>query len=167
MAKNKGTLVIDTIRPQDSNDTFPVADANELIGGVHSVASYARRNDIPEERRRLGLICYVHISGKYYYLKHGITNEDWKVFNDDTVEYKTVTESFDMDLETVNENKYVELEYQPDTAPVVLVTHGTAQKLGTDYYIDGKRLKWDNHGLETVLDTTDQLLIIYKVHTNE
>ena len=164
MAKNPGTLVIAPIRPHDSEDKFPVVDANEILGGVHSVPTLTKRNAIPDERRMLGMPCYVQNQGKYFYLKDGITNDDWVDFS--TLSINTNTETFVI-TETMLSAKTIELMYIPSTIPIVSIVHGVTQKYEEDFYVDSKFLKWDNRGLEHVLDIGDQITIVYKVLTNE
>lgn len=76
--KNKGTIVISTVRTPSSNDRFPTAFANEIKGGVHSVDTLSDRDKIPEERRSVGMLCYVAEDGEYY--KLGQDNE-WSWFD--------------------------------------------------------------------------------------
>ena len=50
--------IIDTLATQNDN-SFPVALANDLKGGVHSVANLEGRDNIPNERLEEGMLCYV------------------------------------------------------------------------------------------------------------
>ena len=59
MTDNQGTLIIAPIRPKGDNDTFPTAYAEEIAGGLHSVANTIARDAIPELRRRWGMFVYV------------------------------------------------------------------------------------------------------------
>jgi len=59
MSKNSGTLIIDQIKPFDSTDTYPVADSNDIKGGLHQVATLVDRDAIPAERLSTGMLCYV------------------------------------------------------------------------------------------------------------
>lgn len=56
--------LIDTVRPK--NDlSFPIALSNDLYGGLHFANSIQERNNIPQERRVPGMLCYV--KGDTYY----------------------------------------------------------------------------------------------------
>ena len=79
--KNSGVLIIDTIRPYDSNDSYPIAIANELKGGYHQVADLTERDAIPIDRRSQGMTCWVISEEKLYRLVSGITNNDWVEVN--------------------------------------------------------------------------------------
>jgi hypothetical protein len=59
MAQNTGTLIISTIRPNDSLDNFPVALSNEVKGGLHSYSTFADMDSIPALRRQKGMVVNV------------------------------------------------------------------------------------------------------------
>ena len=44
---------------QKNNGTFPLIDANDLLGGYYQVATQLERDEIPNERRKIGMFCYV------------------------------------------------------------------------------------------------------------
>ena len=73
MAKNEGTLVIGTVRPYDSLDTYPSAVANEVKGGHHQVLLLTDRDSIPAARRVEGMFCFVKEDGKVYKLGADLT----------------------------------------------------------------------------------------------
>lgn len=81
MANNVGTLVIQPIRPQSEEDTFPSAIANEIKGGFHVQQTVQDRNNIPIDRREIGMLCYVISTDTIYQLKDGITNEYWSTLS--------------------------------------------------------------------------------------
>ena len=78
MANNSGTLVISPIRPQSEDDTFPSAFANEIKGGLHSVADLVARDAISSDRRQEGMMVYVLSDQNVYQLKTGIDNANWE-----------------------------------------------------------------------------------------
>jgi len=78
MANNIGTLVIAPVRPQSTEDTYPVAYASELRGGYYQVSSLVEMYAIPAERRIEGLICWVTDTQKSYRLVGGIDNSNWQ-----------------------------------------------------------------------------------------
>lgn len=59
MAQNTGTLIISTVRPNDSLDNFPVAFSNEVKGGLHSYSTFADMDSIPALRRQKGMVVNV------------------------------------------------------------------------------------------------------------
>ena len=58
-SNNQGQLVIAPVRPWASADGYPVAIAEEIKGGAHTVADLTARDQIPLLRRSIGMICYV------------------------------------------------------------------------------------------------------------
>ena len=60
MAQNSGTLIINTVRPNDSLDNYPVAFANELKGGIHSYETFDDLSRIPTLRRTAGMLVSIH-----------------------------------------------------------------------------------------------------------
>jgi len=60
---NKGTIITAPIKPPDSGDKFPVAEAIEIKGGHHFAPTIATRNTITWERLELGMLCYVQTNG--------------------------------------------------------------------------------------------------------
>ena len=77
MSKNSGTLIINTVRPYDSNDTYPSAQADELLGGHYQVADTTARDAIPSGRRVEGMSCWVVADERTYRLIDGISNANW------------------------------------------------------------------------------------------
>ena len=68
MSKNTGTLIGAPVRPNDSNDQYPVALAAEIQGGLHTVASETVMNAMPVFLRVEGMYCYCQSSGNTYEL---------------------------------------------------------------------------------------------------
>lgn len=78
-----GVEIIDTL-DQKNNGLFPIVDANDVIGGLYTVYNTQGMYDIPTQRRREGMLCYViDVSGesKMYQLKGGTSNLNWVIFN--------------------------------------------------------------------------------------
>ena len=65
--------VISEITQKNGQD-FPVVDANNLRGGFYTVANSTERDNIPEVRRKEGMLCYVQDELEYYRLEQG----EWK-----------------------------------------------------------------------------------------
>lgn len=75
--KNNGILVVDTLKPYDSSDVYPVTESTYVKGGHHQTATLTDRDNIPTERRLEGMTCWVVSESKSYRLVGGITNSDW------------------------------------------------------------------------------------------
>ncbi len=75
MAQNIGTLVSAPIRPLSTGMTIPTALADEIKGGLHSVADLAGRNQIPTDRREFGMLVYTEASDEFYQLKQIVTTD--------------------------------------------------------------------------------------------
>jgi len=72
MSLQTGTLVGAPIRVNDSNDTYPSAVANELQGGLYSMANTTARDAIPAARRMPGMQCYCVADGNTYQLANDL-----------------------------------------------------------------------------------------------
>lgn len=68
-----------TVAPTSELDTFPVTDPKYGLGGLRTVASTSERNDIPTDRRQVGMIVYVTADNAYFGLAGGIGNQNWVV----------------------------------------------------------------------------------------
>lgn len=71
--------IIDQLK-QKNNGVFPLIDTNDVKGGYHQVNSIDERNNIPEGKRKEGMLCCVK-NDKTYKLSGGISNSNWEVFN--------------------------------------------------------------------------------------
>lgn len=83
MGANSGTNVAAAITTFTSDDKYPTAYANEIKGGRHSVGTLTDRNNIPKERRLVGMHCYVVSDECAYILINepntvSTTNTDWE-----------------------------------------------------------------------------------------
>lgn len=58
---------------QKNNQTFPIADANNIKGGLYSVTTVEERDSIPESRISEGMMCYVQEEKQYY----SYSNNQW------------------------------------------------------------------------------------------
>jgi hypothetical protein len=56
---NTGVLMIDTLRPKGSADTFPIVLGNEVQGGPFSVSNVTAMSNIPSARLVPGSLAYV------------------------------------------------------------------------------------------------------------
>lgn len=63
---------------QKNGGAFPLLDSNNLRGGFYSVDNISERDNIPEQRRKTGMLCYVKEDEKYYKLNNDNTWEEAK-----------------------------------------------------------------------------------------
>ena len=83
MADLKGTVVASQIVPGSSDDKYATHHEQYGAGGYRTVASVSERNNIPQERRAVGML--VNVTGdKIYKLKNNpgtatTQNTDWEV----------------------------------------------------------------------------------------
>lgn len=59
--------LISTVIPKN-NQTYPIALANDIKGGLHSVSSIEERDNIPQQRLQNGMLCYVNNDKMYQYI---------------------------------------------------------------------------------------------------
>lgn len=59
---------------QKNNQKFPLVDSNNIRGGIYSVNTINERDNIPLERRKNGMLCYVSEEEEYYKLN----NNTWE-----------------------------------------------------------------------------------------
>ena len=88
----QGTNIISMIVPTHHADTYATHDSFYGKGGWREVDTLDARNNIPEERRRIGMVVYVRETFKAYLLKNSLSNAGWVPFNIDGEEYVTEDE---------------------------------------------------------------------------
>lgn len=88
---NIGTLVTAPIRPQSPTDKIPVAHQDEIKGGFRHVNTIAERDAIFEERRMIGMWCFVEDINEIYTLRGGITNQNWVAYRQGPILFKQTT----------------------------------------------------------------------------
>jgi fibronectin-binding autotransporter adhesin len=79
-----GVEVVGFISPTDPQDTYPVIDPLYGIDGFRNVNNLIDLNNIPEERRRAGMVVGVSGGTLYYKLNTSPWNytiSDWSIFN--------------------------------------------------------------------------------------
>lgn len=69
------------LTPVDIRDPYPITDPQYQLGGFREVLNINERNNITDERRRVGMFCYVRDQNKLYILGASLTNDDWEVFD--------------------------------------------------------------------------------------
>ena len=105
--------IIDTLK-QKNNGSFPLVDSNDIKGGYYQVDSIEDRDNIPQVRRKEGMLCYVPGQG-IYQLEGGLDNSKW-------VEFSTggLTEHNHNDLYYLKEQVYTVNEIDKKFTDLVL-----------------------------------------------
>jgi hypothetical protein len=137
---NGGIGVMGFISPLDTRDTYAVIDPLYGIDGLRNVDTIEDLNDIPEDRRRSGMIVGVSGGTIYYKLK----DVEWVGLIDDWIEID-FTKITHVDKEIPmglidGENTTFELLYDPIPNSEHLYLNGLLQDSDEDgdYLIDGK-----------------------------
>lgn len=75
--------LISTVRPKGENSKFPIVLSNEIQGGIHYVETQRERDNIPDERKQIGMLCYVSSASFYFmYLgKDSLGKDNWQPFS--------------------------------------------------------------------------------------
>jgi len=71
MNNTGSTLITAPIRPQSSLDTYPVAFADEILGGHHQVINESARLNISPDRLKDGMLVSVNSTSKTYQYSGG------------------------------------------------------------------------------------------------
>lgn len=80
MAKIPNSVgVFGPVAPNDSADSYATHLEEYGQGGYRTVASITERNNIPNDRRKVGMLVNV-VGDKIYQLVGGITNSHWQEF---------------------------------------------------------------------------------------
>jgi hypothetical protein len=79
MSAYKGTVVLTgMISPTDTIDTYPTHEDSLGKGGYYTVELLVDRDTIPQERQKIGMLCYVREDNETYILE-SINN--WKLYS--------------------------------------------------------------------------------------
>lgn len=131
MASRHGTNVASPITTFTDQDKYATAYADEINGGLHTVATVDERNAIPVLRRKLGMHCQVVGGDEYILINNPTTdatkNSDWKVNipNTDDIKMadgKTTIETAIGDATTLASAKYAVFEIVHDDVTKGIVT---------------------------------------------
>ena len=157
----RGTTIISMIVPTNHADTYATHDSFYGKGGWREVNTLAERNEIPEERRRIGMVVYVRETFKAYLLKNSLSNAGWVPFNIDGEEYVT-KEEFAGAMAEALENYPTKTEVQE-----LLVSGGYATQSWVSDYIDGRLTNYQRK-TDNTLQTENKTIVgaINEVKTN-
>ena len=81
MAKRKGFKVNATVVTPDEQDKFPVVDSNDVAGGYMYFYTLSEANQIPEAKRKKGMMVYIESEDARYTLvnNHNVLDDSyWK-----------------------------------------------------------------------------------------
>lgn len=140
-----GLGIMGYISPLDTNDTYAVIDPLYGIDGFRNVETIDDMLEIPEERRRAGMIVGVN-GGEYYYKLKNIkwTGEitDWKeVFFEAPSNNNIVYVDKEIpDGITNDDNKVFVLISEPINKSEHVYLNGLLQDAGEDYILNGKNI---------------------------
>lgn len=83
--------LISTVVPKNGQ-SFAIALANDIRGGLHSVDSIDERNAIPTDRLAEGMLCYVKGQGMFQYIQN-----EWESFTQSSHVVNTYEEMLQLD----------------------------------------------------------------------
>lgn len=148
----RGTNIISMIVPTNHADTYATHDSFYGKGGWREVNTLAERNEIPEERRRIGMVVYVRETFKAYLLKNSLSNAGWVPFNIDGEEYVTKEEFAEAMAEAL-ENYPTKTEVQE-----LLVRGGYATQSWVSDYIGGRLTNYQRK-TDNTLQTENKTIV--------
>ena len=139
MAKRKGFKVNATVVTPDEQDKFPVVDSNDVAGGYMYFYTLSEANQIPEAKRKKGMMVYIESEDARYTLVN-----NYSVLNDSCWRKETGSEggsSGSANTVQITENEFTVTEnnlpfvteYElPTTGPVIVqVTKEVEEQVST------------------------------------
>lgn len=112
MSNREGIVVINTVVTSATTDEYPVAEANDIKGSLHSVKTKTERNDIWDDRRMEGMMCYVEADKRTYQLVGGKTNDKWRLLDNGVAYMYEQNTASDVWIIDHNLERYPESEVQ-------------------------------------------------------
>lgn len=135
-----GVGVMGFISPMATDDTYAVIDPLYGIDGFRNVETINDMIEIPEERRRAGMIVGVDGGKQYYKLK----DIEWKW---DLSDWSEISFNNIIHIDKENptgliddDNTIFQLSYEPILNSEHVYLNGLLQENGEDYIIDGKSI---------------------------
>ena len=89
---------------QKNNQKFPLLDANKIRGGIYQPTKLTEMNNIPDNCRKIGMLCYVKEVDKYFKLN---TENTWEEANFSGVSSIPVLDQSMLDGMEVQPSKYI------------------------------------------------------------
>lgn len=103
---------------QANNGTFALMDSNDLAGGLYHVDTVTEMNELPVERLKIGMLCYVAgaINKFYQYQKNGETAvfQEWKAGFDKNEMFEELDNKTIINSILANSNTIDDLQSQID-----------------------------------------------------
>lgn len=135
-----GVGVMGFISPMSTDDTYAVVDPLYGIDGFRNVDTVQDMLEIPEERRRAGMIVGVNGGQNYYKLKDIEWN--WDITDWSEVSFNNIIH-IDKEIPTglIDDNNTIfELSSEPILNSEHVYLNGLLQENGEDYIMDGKSI---------------------------
>jgi hypothetical protein len=135
-----GVGVMGYISPMSTDDTYAVIDPLYGIDGFRNVDTMQDMLEIPEERRRAGMIVGVDGGQKYYKLKD--IEWKWDITDWSEVSFNNIVH-IDKEIPTglIDDNNTIfELSSEPILNSEHVYLNGLLQENGEDYIMDGKSI---------------------------
>jgi hypothetical protein len=135
-----GVGVMGFISPMSTDDTYAVVDPLYGIDGFRNVDTMQDMLEIPEERRRAGMIVGVNGGQNYYKLKDIEWN--WDITDWSEVSFNNIIH-IDKEIPTglIDDNNTIfELSSEPILNSEHVYLNGLLQENGEDYIMDGKSI---------------------------
>jgi len=139
-SKIGGVGVLGFISPISTLDTYAVIDPLYGIDGFRNVDTIQDMLEIPEERRRAGMIVGVDGGQKYYKLKDIEWN--WDITDWSELSFNNIIH-IDKEIPTglIDDNNTIfELSSEPILNSEHVYLNGLLQENGEDYIMDGKSI---------------------------
>jgi hypothetical protein len=135
-----GVGVMGFISPMATDDTYAVIDPLYGIDGFRNVETINDMIEIPEERRRAGMIVGVDGGKQYYKLKD--IEWEWDLSDWSEISFNNIIH-IDKENPTGlidDDNTIFQLSYEPILNSEHVYLNGLLQENGEDYIIDGKSI---------------------------
>ena len=135
-----GVGVMGFISPMSTDDTYAVVDPLYGIDGFRNVDTMQDMLEIPEERRRAGMI--VGVNGGQNYYKLTDIEWNWDITDWSEVSFNNIIH-IDKEIPTglIDDNNTIfELSSEPILNSEHVYLNGLLQENGEDYIMDGKSI---------------------------
>lgn len=149
MAKYQGSVAVTGfISPTDTSDTYATHDSALGRGGLREVLSLQDRDDIPDDRRREGMIVFVDETEHYYMLSGDITNLSWKDLGTQLGGFEELS-ALIKDLQEEVDDLTVEVDKLKKRTPTYMMSVSLTSTMETDELLYIAVLPYDLNPAET------------------
>lgn len=142
--------VISEIIPKNGG-LFGVTNSSYIVGGTHQVKTIDEMNNIPDRRRKVGMLCYVQDLDKYYILKENsweeFKSESTSIKLDNTLTedsknavtssgiYKGIQDALDSKLVILTQSQYDSIKHNNNTIYFIIEDSTTDWHFGSTFPI--------------------------------